>query len=130
MHLQPNSEHFRSFISCLRHSATSAADPAITPASDKIEGCSGEVTIRSNAAGFPRDQLVTRTSAGLVLHLSCPKPLTTSTWADTLAHLQHSTNTSQSLLWRETTSPPCLQVMAWWPKGSKARLGLKVQLRP
>ena len=102
----------------------------ITPASDKIEGFSSEVMVRSNAAGFPRDQLGTRTSTGLVLRFSCPKPLPTSTWADTLARLQHSTNTSRSLLCRETTSPPCLQVMAWWPKGSKARLGQKVQLRP
>ena len=96
---------------------------------DKIERFSGEVTMRSNAAGFPRDQLGgNRTSAGLVLRLSCPKPLPTSTWADTLARLQHSTNMSQSLLWQETTSPPCLQVIAWWPKGSTARLGQKVQL--
>ncbi|KAL5506495.1 hypothetical protein EMCRGX_G008150 [Ephydatia muelleri] len=70
VHFQLNAEHFGSFESCLRHSATKAADPAITPASDKIEGFSGEV-IRSNAAGFPRDQLATRTSASLVLHLSC-----------------------------------------------------------
>eukprot|EP00731_Ephydatia_muelleri_P036629 Em0294g2a len=54
-------EHFGSFKSCLRHSATKAADPAVTPASDKIEGFSGEVTVRSNAAGFPRNQLGTRT---------------------------------------------------------------------
>ena len=97
MHFQPNSEHFGSFISCLRHSATLAADPAVTSASDQIEGFSGEVMVRSNVAGFPRNQLATRTSAGLVLRLSCPKPLPTSTWADTLAHLQHSTNTSRSL---------------------------------
>ena len=64
---------------------------AITPTSDKIEGFSGEAAVRSNAAGFPRDQLGTRTSAGLVLCLSCPKPLPTSTWADTLARLQHFT---------------------------------------
>ena len=40
MHFQPNSEHFGSFKTCLRHSAT---------ASDKIEGFSGEVMVRSNA---------------------------------------------------------------------------------
>eukprot|EP00731_Ephydatia_muelleri_P031072 Em0022g586a len=44
-------EHFGSFKSCLRHSATKAADPAVTPASDKIEGFSGEVT-----HGDPGDQ--------------------------------------------------------------------------
>ena len=92
MHFQPNLEHFEVFKSCLRHSATEAADPAITPTSDKIEGFSGEITVRSNAAGFPRNQLRIRTSAGLVWHLLCPKPLTTSTWANTLARLQHSTN--------------------------------------
>ena len=45
MHFQLNSEHVRSFESCLRHSATNAADPAVTPASDKIEGFSGEVMV-------------------------------------------------------------------------------------
>ena len=45
VHFQPNSEHFGSLESCLRHSATKAA---ITPASEKIEGFRDEVT--SNAA--------------------------------------------------------------------------------
>ena len=35
--------------------------------------------------------------------------------------------TSLSLLCHNTTSPPCLHVKAWWPKGSKAWDGQKEQ---
>ena len=70
-----------------------------------MEGFSSDVMVRSNAVVFPKDQLRTRTSADLVLLLSYPKPLPTSTWAETFARLRHSTNTSWSLLWGETHRP-------------------------
>ena len=64
-----------------------------------MEGFSSDVMVRSNAVVFPKYQLRTRTSADLVLLLSCPKPLPTSTWAETFARLRHSTNSSRSLFW-------------------------------
>ena len=38
-----------------------------------------------------------------------------------------SARLSLSLLCHDTTSPPCLHVKAWWPKGSKAWDGQKEQ---
>ena len=43
----PSSEHLISYLECLRTSAALAAVPAETPASELIEGLSGEVTVIS-----------------------------------------------------------------------------------
>ena len=50
----------------MRASATDAADPAVTLASFKVVGFSGDVTVKSNAAGLPNSQFWTRMSAGRV----------------------------------------------------------------
>ena len=47
-----------------------AADPTVRPASEKKSGLSGEVTVRSKAAGLPQSQLEARMSAGHV----CRRP--------------------------------------------------------
>ena len=78
-------------------------------------GAGGDVTVKSNAAGFPIIQFAARTSAGRVWRSSDVKPYPTSTCALMQALLHDSANTSRSLLWRMTTSPPCLHVKAWWP---------------
>ena len=123
MHTQPSSAHLESLALCFLSSAAKAADPAVTLASGKLLEVSSDVTVKSNAAGFPIIQFAARTSAGRVWRSSDAEPYPTSTWALMQALLHDSANTSQSLLWRMTTSPPCLQVKAWWPKGSKEWAG-------
>ena len=50
---QPSSEHLGSFSSCFRSSVVSAAAVAVTPASNKVCGLSGDVTDTSKAAVLP-----------------------------------------------------------------------------
>ena len=66
MQTQPKRLHFASLVACLRASAADAADPAVTLASFKVVGFSGDVTVKSNAAGLPNSQFWTRMSAGRV----------------------------------------------------------------
>ena len=90
-----------------------AADPLATPASVKVVRLSGEVTVRSKAAGLPIIQFCTRISAGLLCLLSAPKPQ-----SPRHAQWQNCEKASVKLLWRRTTSPPPLHVTAWCPRGS------------
>ncbi|KAL5488937.1 hypothetical protein EMCRGX_G017964 [Ephydatia muelleri] len=53
MHTHPSSAHFESLALCFLASANRAEDPHLTPASVKVIGLSGEVTVRSKAAGLP-----------------------------------------------------------------------------
>jgi len=53
-HFHPSSEHFTSLALCFRCSAAKAADPAVTLASVKVLGLSGDVTVMSKAAGLPK----------------------------------------------------------------------------
>ena len=53
MHTQPSSAHLESLALCFLSSAAKAADPAVTLASGKLLEVSGDVTVKSNAAGFP-----------------------------------------------------------------------------
>ena len=67
MQTQPTRLHFASLVACLRASAADTADPAVTLASFKVVGFSGDVTVKSNAAaGLPDSQFWTRMSAGRV----------------------------------------------------------------
>eukprot|EP00731_Ephydatia_muelleri_P017593 Em0010g691a len=50
MHTHPSSAHFESLALCFLASANRAEDPHLTPASVKVIGLSGEVTVRSKAA--------------------------------------------------------------------------------
>ena len=79
MHTHPSSAHLGSLALCFLASATRAEDPNLTLASVKVAGLSGEVIVRSKAAGLPRCQLLTSTSAGRECSLSRPRPLPTST---------------------------------------------------
>ena len=53
MHVHPSSEHLASLAEWF---LSSAADPAVRPASERRDGFSGEVTERSKAAGLPQSQ--------------------------------------------------------------------------
>ena len=76
MQTQPNSSHFLSLVLCFLFSATKAAEPAIMLASSKTLVCSVDVTDKSKAAGLPRSQLGTRTSAGRDWELDpAPQPI-------------------------------------------------------
>ena len=67
MHTQPSSAHLESLALCFLSSAAKAADPAVTLASSgKLLEVSGDVTVKSNAAGFPIIQFAARTSAAVV----------------------------------------------------------------
>ena len=66
MHTQPSSAHLESLALCFLSSAAKAADPVVTLASGKLLAVSGDVTVKSNAAGFPIIQFAARTSAGRV----------------------------------------------------------------
>ena len=55
----PNSKHFGSLIVCFL--VSSAAAPSDRLAAVRIEGIKGEVTVMSEAAGFPLSQLRTST---------------------------------------------------------------------
>ena len=72
MHTHPSSAHFESLALCFLASANRAEDPHLTPASVKVIGLSGEVIVRSKAAGLPSCQLLTSTSAGRECSLSRP----------------------------------------------------------
>ena len=74
----PKRLHLSSLAACLRSSAADAADPAITLASFKVEVFSGDVMVKSKAAGLPNSQLCTRISAGRVRLPSTSKPLPAS----------------------------------------------------
>ena len=54
MRAQPSSEHLASLEACFLCSEIWADDPAVTHASLRVIGFSGDVTVRSKAAGFPR----------------------------------------------------------------------------
>ena len=73
--IHPSSSHFGSFSMCFR---TSADDPPVNPASTITFELSGEITVRSRAAGLLRNQLGTKMSAGLVRRLSWLNPLPAS----------------------------------------------------
>ena len=115
-HTQPSSEHLRLLAWCFLASVAWAAAVADTPASNKVTGLSGEVMLTSNAAVLPKNQLGSKMSAGRVLLWSLLRLLPTSTLTPMCARRQVSTRMSLILLWRETTSPPYLQVTAWWPR--------------
>ena len=64
MHTHPSSAHFESLALCFLASANRAEDPHRTLASVKVIGLSGEVTVRSKAAGLQVpvvDKYVSRT---------------------------------------------------------------------
>ena len=61
MHTHPSSAHFESLALWFLASATRAEDPHLTPALVKVIGLSGEVMVRSKAAGLPRCHLLTST---------------------------------------------------------------------
>ena len=52
MQTQPKWLHFLSLVACLLFSAADAVDPAITLASFKVEGFSGDVMVKSSAASL------------------------------------------------------------------------------
>ena len=81
------SAHLRSLTPCFRTSAAIAADPLATPASVKVVRLSGEVTVRSKAAGLPIIQFCTRISAGRLCLLSAPKPQPTSSYMYIYVHM-------------------------------------------
>ena len=114
MDTQPSSAHLASLARCFLSSATKAADPAVTLTSGKMLETSGDVTVKSKAAGLPSIKFVARTSAGHLRRSSDPYLPPTFTWTPMQALRHDSTKTSRSLLWQVTTSPPCLQVTAWW----------------
>ena len=66
MHVHPSSEHLASLAECFLSSAATAADPAVRPASERRDGLSGEVTVRSKAAGLPQSQLEASVRGGSV----------------------------------------------------------------
>ena len=68
----------------------------------------------SRAACFPLSQLRTSTSAGRVRLKSGVMPLPDSTLTPRWARWQNSTIVLCRWLWRVTTSPPRLQVVAWF----------------
>ena len=127
MHTHPSSKHFAPFSACFLCSATTAADPAVRPASWIREEFSGEVTERSRAAGLLQTQLETRMSAGRVFLCSLPRPLPASTLALIHARWQVWSTMSLSLLCLHTASPPLLHVKAWWPRGSRQCSGHNAQ---
>ena len=127
---QPRSPHLSSLAECFLTSPVWAVAPAQTPASDKVSVLSGEVTQMSKAAGLPLDQFWTRTLAGLVWLWSGVRLFPASTLTLRWANLHDSATTSQSLLWRNTASPPRLQVEAWWPNGSSTVSGHKEHSDP
>ena len=59
MHTQPSSVELLAL--CFLSSAAKAADPAVTLASGKLIEVSSDVTVISNAAGFPIIQFAART---------------------------------------------------------------------
>ena len=63
---------------CFWTSADAAADPPVNPASAMTFELSGEITVRSRAAGLLQNQLGTKMSAGLVRRLSWLNPLPAS----------------------------------------------------
>ena len=62
--------------------------------------------------------------------IRCQGVLPSSTWTPRCAWWQKSTKASRSWLCRVTTSPPFLQVEAWWPRGSNAVVGQRGQGSP
>ena len=92
---------------CLLCSKTWADDPA---ASLRVIGFSGDVTVRSKAAGFPRSQFGTRTSASLVRCRHAPNHFLLQFPPPTLACLQNSKKVFLRPLWHDATSPLHLQV--------------------
>ena len=84
----------------------------------------------SRAACFPLSQLRTSTSAGRVRLKSGVMPLPDSTLTPRWARWQNSTITLRRWLWRVTTSPPCLQVVAWLPRRSRAKPGHREHEEP
>ena len=63
---------------CFRTSADAAADPPVNPALAMTFELSGEITVRSRAAGLLQNQLGTKMLAGLVRRLSWLNPLLAS----------------------------------------------------
>ena len=68
MDTHSSSAHLASLDLCLRSSMAKATDLAVTLTSGKLLETSGDVTVKSNAAGLPIIQFSARTSAG---HLLC-----------------------------------------------------------
>ena len=110
--------HFASLAVCFLSSAISDAAPALANTADKTFEFSCETTEMSKAAGFPRSQSCTRISAGLDWERSVLTPAAASTRTDKCAVWKDSVKISRRLLWQNIASPPLLQVVAWWPRGS------------
>ena len=70
MGTQPSSAHLASLARCFLSSAAKAADPAVTLASGKMLETSGDVTVKSKAAGLPSIQFVARTLLLLLSYLA------------------------------------------------------------
>ena len=82
-------------------SAADAVDPSVTLASfkdNKVVGFSGDVTVKSNAAGLPNSQFWTRMSAGRVCLPSSSRLLPASSCPLIHASLQDSQNVSRRAL--------------------------------
>ena len=84
----------------------------------------------SRAACFPFSQLRTSTSAGRVWLKSGVMPLPDTTLTPRWARWQNSTITLRRWLWRVTTSPSRLQVVAWLPRWSSAKPGHREHEEP
>ena len=95
MQTQPKRLHFASLEACLRASAADAVDPAVTLASFNVVGFSGDVSVKSNAAGLPNSQFWTRMSAGRVCLPSSSRLLPASSCPPIHASLQDSQNVSR-----------------------------------
>ena len=72
----PSSEHLVSLPEYFLSSA--AAEPAVIPVSNRTEGFSGEVMVRSKASGLPHSQLEAWMSAGGAVEVM-PLPASTFT---------------------------------------------------
>ena len=107
---QPKALHLGSFSVCFRSSVDKEASPADNPAT--ILEFSGDVTEISKAAGLPRAQLGSKMSAGREWSCSDVILLHISTFTLKWALRQVSANTLRSWLWRVTTSPPFLHMVA------------------
>ena len=101
--------------------------PLQTSLLDRIKG---EVTVMSMEAFSPLSQLKTSTSAGWVRLKYGVMSLPDSTLTPRWARWQNPTITLCRWLWRVTTSPPCLQVVAWLPRRSRAMPGQKEHEEP
>ena len=109
MQTQPKRLHFASLVACLRASAADAADPAVTLASFKVVGFSGDVTVKSNAPGLPNSQFCLLGEFAYPLRLGYCLLQVDPMHA---CSLQDSQNVSRRALCLTTRSLPLLHVRA------------------